>query len=95
MNTLEQAVAQGIITPYAAFCGLDQDDVLALQRRAPETEVLVRYRGAFGDSREVMPIRLFPVGDGTNPNHNLLNVRDVLSPNPFRLRSQDLHPERA
>ena len=48
------AVVAGIVSERAAFCGLSEQDVLALAQRAPATALLVRFRNNRGDGRAIV-----------------------------------------
>ena len=53
-HSLSAAVAAGVITEEAAFCGLFPADLQALAFAAPLAKVLIRFRSStLGDGRHV------------------------------------------
>lgn len=53
-HSLSEAVADGVVTEKAAFCGLSKEDVQSLAISHPKAKVLVRFRSPHGDNRKVM-----------------------------------------
>lgn len=83
-HSLDAAVAAGILTDEAAFCGLSEANVAAVAAFDPAAQVLVRFRSAYADARYVMTAAEFVYALGHKSGHGAFaqpveDIRDVLA----------------
>jgi hypothetical protein len=78
-TSLDYAISEGFISKESAYCGINEEELLALRQSFPESLILVTYITKNGDSREVMRVNQFPRGNRKNPEHNIMNVQSVFA----------------
>ena len=91
-HTLANAVADGTITDYAAFCGLMPDDIDRLAMKYADARILVRLRTKRGDASTVMSVGEFirwrERDDTIIANLRLWNYSDIRDVFPVALDSR-------